>query len=150
MFNTPSSRRFFAYACTAGGAGLSRIQIHDLYGVLCCLETAAEGSKAFPNRLSSKSGFYMAIRREKRRTLQHMGWSDVSRWDGEEKNMIVFPDALDVVQQCVGTSPALRWTKEDMDVLTHGEIAQEGAAAEEQNGACRGISMPNATLCGRD
>lgn len=94
LFDTPSLSKIFAYACATGGAGLSRIQIHDLHGVLCATENETGGSTPFRARFPSKTGFYKAIRQDKRRTLRHLRWAEVRHKDGEKQYKIVFRDGL--------------------------------------------------------
>lgn len=107
----------FAYTCAAGGAGLSRTQVHDVHGVLCALEVWAGGETPFQDRFSSKSGFYKAIRRERRRTLRDLGWSEWTHWSGGTKHKMVFREDLDVVRETSGKVRVGRWTKGDVDVL---------------------------------
>lgn len=50
LFDTPALQETFACVCATGGAGLSRIQIYDLHGVLCALEAWIKGATPFKDR----------------------------------------------------------------------------------------------------
>ncbi|OSX76067.1 hypothetical protein BU14_0208s0025 [Porphyra umbilicalis] len=73
-FDTPCLRRAFTYVCTANGSGLGREQAINFYAVLSAVERGAGGGAPFAERFPSKTAFWKAVRNEKRRTVEALGW----------------------------------------------------------------------------
>lgn len=125
LFDTEVLRKVFSYACAAGGAGLSRNEVCDFYGVLCAVEEASGGGKPIKDRFPTKSAFVQAIRNEKRRTLRYLGWRQVSHISGGQRYKIQFVDGLDVIQDVCLRASAVRFSKDDVRIF---EQPQTGAA----------------------
>lgn len=122
LFDTVALRKIFAYACASGGAGLSRIEIYDYYGVLCATERAARGSTPFKDRFKTKSAFFRAIRNEKRRTLKYLGWRYVTHFERESPYKIHYVDGLDVIQDLCLRSSVIRFDKDDVRIVAGARV----------------------------
>jgi len=110
-FATPCLRRVFTYACTANGAGLGRQQTNDFYAVLRAVERDAGGDEALAERFPSKTAFWKAIRNEKRRTVEALGWRSVPIVIADNTYHLLYRHALNVAQQLVlhARAEQLRW-----------------------------------------
>ena len=110
-FDTPCLRRVFTYACTVNGAGLGRQQTNDFYAVLRAVERDAGGDEALAERFPSKTAFWKAIRNEKRRTVEALGWRSVPIVIADNTYHLLYRHALNVAQQLVlhARAEQLRW-----------------------------------------
>jgi len=100
-FDTPALKRVFSEVCTANGAGMSRNEASNLYVILRAVETAAGPDGEVGGRFPSKTAFWKAIRNEKRRTLEALGWRTVPLVIAGKTYHLLYRDALDVAQELV-------------------------------------------------
>jgi len=100
-FDTPALQRTFSYVRTAGGAGLGRQQANDFYATVRAIESACDGQGPVGLRFPNKTIFWKAIRNEKRRTLEALGWRTVPIVIADKSYPLLYRDALNVAQELV-------------------------------------------------
>ena len=100
-FDTPALQHTFWYVCTTGGARLGRQQANGFYATLRAMESACDGQGPVGLRVPKKTLFWKAIRIEKRRTLEALGWRTGPIFIADKSYPLLFRDALNVAQELV-------------------------------------------------
>ena len=116
-FDTPCLRRAFTYVCTANGSGLGREQANNFYAVLSAVERGAGGGAPFAERFPSKTAFWKAVRNEKRRTVEALGWRSAPIVIADKTYDLLYRDALNVAQELVWHAAVdqLQWDASGLD-----------------------------------
>jgi len=116
-FDTPCLRRAFTYVCTANGSGLGWEQANNFYAVLSAVERGAGGGAQFAERFPSKTAFWKAVRNEKRRTVEALGWRSAPIVIADKTYDLLYRDALNVAQELVWHAAVdqLQWDASGLD-----------------------------------
>jgi len=116
-FDTPCLRRVFTYVCTANGSGLEREQTNNFYAALSAVERGAGGDEPFAERFPSQNAFWKAVRNEKRRTVEALGWRSAPIVIANKTYHLIYRDALIVAQELVRHAAVeqLQWDGSGLD-----------------------------------
>jgi len=115
--DTPCLHRVFTYVCTANGPGLGREQTNDFYSFLSAVERGSGGGEPFAERFPSKEAFWKAVRNEKRRTVEALGWRSAPTVIANKTYHLRYRDALNVAQALVRHADVeqLQWDGSGLD-----------------------------------
>jgi len=100
-FDTPAMKRIFSEFFTAFGAGMSSNEARNLYVILRAVKTADGPYGEVGGHFPIKTAFWKAIRNEKRRTLEALGWRTVPLVITGKTYHLLYRNAIYVAQELV-------------------------------------------------